>query len=87
MQQGQFIFGSGQFLFVLLRFNILESRTHIIVIDLELQHFLVAYGIGNDIRMQFTAKHAGCRFCTESVLRKYRRSRKTELIEFFEFLL
>ncbi len=81
-----FVLGGAEFLFVLLAFNRFELRAHIVVIDLEFEHLLIANRIGNHISMQLAAKYAGGGFCAQRVLRKNGRAGKTKLVELFEFL-
>ena len=87
VQQGLPVFRCRQFCLVLLGFNRFELRAHIVVVHLELEHLLIANGVGDHIGMQFTAKHAGGGFCTQSVLGENGGTGKAELIEPLELLL
>ncbi|MNF59029.1 hypothetical protein D3C84_406090 [compost metagenome] len=64
VQQGLLVFRGAELFFILLGFNGLELRPHIVVIDLELEHLFIANRIGDHVRMQFTAKHACSVFCS-----------------------
>ena len=87
VQQGLLVFRRAQFFLILLRFNRLELRADIVVVHLELQHLLVANGIGDHIRMQFAPKHAGRGFSAQRVFGEDRRAGKTKLIEPLELFL
>ena len=56
----------------------------IVVIDLELQHLLVADRVGDHIRMKFAPEYAGSRLRTRSIFRKDRRAGEAELAELLE---
>ena len=63
-------------------------RAYIVVVDLELEHFLIAYGISDHIRMQLTPEYALGVLIAQCILAsKDRRAGKTKLIETFELLL
>ena len=87
VQQGLFVLGGGQLLLVLLGFNGLELRAHIVVVHLELEHLLVADGVGDHVRMQFAAKHAGGGLCAQGVFREDGRACEAKLIELLELFL
>ena len=86
MQECLAIFGGSQFLFILLAFQRLELRACVVVIHFEFQHFFIADGVGNHIRMQFAAKDTRCRFRPQGVIGENWRTGKAELAELLEFL-
>ena len=86
MQQRLFVLGGGQLFFVLLGFDGLELRAHIVVVHLELEHLFIADGVGDHVRMQFAAKHAGGGLGPQSVFREDGRAREAELAELLELL-
>lgn len=64
VQQCLTVLGRRKFLLVLFRFNRFELRTDIVVVHFELENLFVANRVSDNVRVQFTAKHARCRFST-----------------------
>ena len=87
VQQRLLVLRRAQFFLILLGFEGFELWTHIVVIHLELQHLLVSNRIGDHIRMQLTAKHAGGGLSTQGVIREDWRAGKAKLTEFLELFL
>src|SRR5690554_4299267 len=80
VQQSLLVLQRTELFIILLGFYFLKLRAHIVIVHFELEHFLIANGIRNYIRMKLSAKHAGGSFGTQGILRKDRRASKTKLI-------
>ena len=87
VQQGLLVLRCTELFLIQLSLNGLELRAHIVVIDLDLQYFFITNSVGDDIRMQFAAEHAGSGFCAQRILREDGRAGETKLVKLLEFFL
>ena len=87
MEQCLFVLCCGELFLVLLGLDGLELRTHIVVVHLELQHLLIANGIGDDIRMQLPPEDACGRIGTQGIFWEDRGAREAKLVIPLELLL
>ena len=87
VQQGLLILGRAELFLILLGFNILKLRAHIVVVHLELEHLFITNGVGDHIGMQFRAKNAGGGFRAQGILWKDRRAGKAKLTITLKFIL
>ena len=87
VKQHLWVFGSLQFLLVLLAFDALKLWPHGVIVHLKLQHLLVSNGIGNNIAVQFVSENVFRCFCSCSIFAEDRRACKAELIKALELSL
>src|SRR5690554_3388436 len=87
VQQSLLVLQRTELFLILLGFYFLKLRAHVVVVHFELEHFLIANGIRDHIRVQLSPKHAGRGFGTQGILRKDRCASKTKLIVAFKLFL
>ena len=80
------VVGTTQHHLILLLLDGLEARAYIIIVDLELQHLLITYRVGDDVVVELLAEDTRRRLIAESVRHEDGRTREAKLIVVLEAL-